>query len=188
MTIKYFAYGSNLHSERLGERLGRRLSPEYGGELRGYSLRFHKRSFKDGSGKCDAYKTGDPSDVVHGVIYNLSVDEKSELDLCEGLGLGYDEGKVVVTRIEAGEGMDVEETAVVYIASETHIDPKLNVYGWYRGYVLAGALYHGFPRAYIEMIKGITTVNDPDLFRSEVEMKLVEELSKRSESNEMLWG
>ena len=178
MTIKYLAYGSNLHPERIGERLGRSFAPEHRGELRGHSLRFHKRSFKDGSGKCSAYKTGDPLDVVHGVVYSMSADEKLHLDRLEGLGRGYEEAEVMVTVDSTGEGAFCKEvTALAYISSQAYIDARLKVFTWYKAYVLAGAIYHGFPKEYIEMIEGVETVIDPDLARGRAETEQVERLT-----------
>ena len=63
----YFAYGSNLHPARLAARtpschaLGRAV-------LARHVLRFHKRG-RDGSAKCDAWFTGDPTDRLYGVVY-----------------------------------------------------------------------------------------------------------------------
>ncbi len=176
MTIRYFAYGSNLHPERLGRRLGRSLLPECGAVLVGYSLRFHKRSFKDGSGKCNAFKTSDPFNVVHGAIYRLSRDEKSKLDICEGLGFGYNEADVAVRISMPGKGAGAYERAVAYVAAPSHIDTTLSAYDWYRGYVLSGAVYHGFPEGYIEQIKRVRTVCDPDRARGGVESDIVSRL------------
>ena len=54
--LLYFAYGSNLHPTRLGDRAP---SVELVGTavLEGHALRFHKRG-ADGSGKCNALATG----------------------------------------------------------------------------------------------------------------------------------
>ena len=55
---------ANEEAPRLKERVGffERCGAAY---LSGYTLRFHKKS-KDGSGKCDAFYTGNPNDVVWG--------------------------------------------------------------------------------------------------------------------------
>jgi gamma-glutamylcyclotransferase len=55
MTMLYFAYGSNMLTERLKARVPstRPISPAI---LSDYDLRFHKRS-TDKSGKCDIIKS-----------------------------------------------------------------------------------------------------------------------------------
>jgi hypothetical protein len=50
---EYFAYGSNMETARLRERMPS-AKPLGVAKLSGHELRFHKRS-KDGSGKCNAF-------------------------------------------------------------------------------------------------------------------------------------
>ena len=59
--------------------------------LKGHVLKFHKIS-KDGSGKCDAFETKSPEDIVYGVLFEISENEKQDLDSKEGLGDGYENG------------------------------------------------------------------------------------------------
>lgn len=126
----YFAYGSNMSTSRLRERVP---SAEALGcyALDEHDLRFHKSS-KDGSGKCDAYFTSDPKDVIYGVLFKINPAEKSALDRVEGLGHGYDVKEITVT---AHDGTRV--TATTYVA--TQIDMKLKPYSWYVNHVLVGA-------------------------------------------------
>ena len=86
--MKYFAYGSNMSLARLQQRTPevRRLSSCV---LPGHSLRFHKAG-RDGSGKCDAFLTGNPRDRVMGALFELCPEQKPDLDRVEGLGRGYD--------------------------------------------------------------------------------------------------
>ena len=53
----YFAYGSNMLTARLRERMPS-CKPLGIAKLPGHALRFHKRS-KDQSGKCNAFATDD---------------------------------------------------------------------------------------------------------------------------------
>lgn len=62
-----------------------------------HSLRFHKVSKKDGSGKCDALFTKDSNDYIVGALFEISESEKEALDRAEGLGYGYQDKKVVVS-------------------------------------------------------------------------------------------
>jgi hypothetical protein len=60
--------------------------------LPGYRLSFQKKS-SDGSAKCDAYFTGNKSDSVIGVLFEVNQSEKTNLDRTKGLGFGYKEKK-----------------------------------------------------------------------------------------------
>lgn len=86
--LKYFAYGSNMLSPRLQERVP---SAESLGKIRlkGHRLAWTKQSFRDGSGKCHIVKTGRPSDIVWGVLYEMHKEDKPMLDRAEGKG--YDQ-------------------------------------------------------------------------------------------------
>ena len=64
--------------------------PVYTGMLSGHELRFHKIS-KDGSGKCDAFHTGEETDSIWGVIYRITPEDKKILDKYEpGYELRYE--------------------------------------------------------------------------------------------------
>lgn len=138
-----FAYGSNMSTERLRERV-KTCSALGVAKLPGYTLRFHKRS-KFGSGKCDAYHTGDDRDFVLGVLFEIPSAQREALDRFEGAGLGYD---AVQRKVICADGRVVE--ALAYIAAENAIDPALRPTTEYRNYVEAGAIEHGLPEAYIE--------------------------------------
>src|SRR5207248_632051 len=76
--VKYFAYGSNMLTKRLRERVpSARFSAVT--PLSKHVLRFHKLSEgKAGSqsGKCNAYFTGNEQDVVYGVVFDIDRNEK----------------------------------------------------------------------------------------------------------------
>lgn len=118
--------------------------------MRGYELKWHKRSRKDGSGKCDIVKAVDETAVVYGVLYEVDSGEKRALDRAEGLGHGYDQAKLQVFR----SGRPVN--AVTYIA--TDIDTALKPLDWYHAYVVDGAVEHGLPAEYIAGLKLVETI------------------------------
>ena len=68
-SMKYFAYGSNMLTERLTRRVpnARCLGVA---RVPGRRLAFHKQSV-DKSGKCDLPKTGNNSDVAYGVLFDI---------------------------------------------------------------------------------------------------------------------
>ena len=150
--MKYFAYGSNMSSKRLRARTpSARTLGVY--TLPGFALRFHKVG-KDGSGKCDAFRTGDDADQVIGVLYELDAADEAPLDRVEGLGWGYRKEQVRLIG-KAGE----EARAFTYCA--IRVDPALVPFSWYMGHVLAGAREAGLPDEYTAALEQQRTMADP---------------------------
>jgi gamma-glutamylcyclotransferase len=163
--MKYFAYGSNMLSQRLTARVSSAafLTTAL---LRGYALRFHKRSKKDGSGKCDALHTGDTRDVVYGAVFEIDEAEKADLDRHEGLGNGYDGAEV---EVETDGGA---VTAFTYLADRRAVDGSLKPYTWYKDYVVEGAKQNSLPPEYVASLEQIEAMADPDQER-EAENRLI---------------
>ncbi len=156
-TIRYFAYGSNMLTARLRERVSSAAAIGIG-QLVGYALRWDKRSRRDGSGKCDAEATGRQDDLVCGVVFELDPKDKPALDKAEGLGAGYME-KTVHVMTEAGP-----ITAITYCATDK--DASLRPYHWYKTLVIAGAREHGLPVSYRSHLELVVTVSDPNPARA----------------------
>ncbi len=156
----YAAYGSNLHTVRLADRVSstRFLGTAF---LPHWSLHFHKRS-KDDSGKCNILP-GDNG--VYLAIFEISAEDKLVLDKIEGLGDGYSELSLSIP--------DVGNCAS-YTAEDTHIDDSLRPYDWYKELVLAGAKFHGFPDNYLNAIERVQALRDPDFQRSANRWETVE--------------
>jgi len=149
--IRYFAYSTNMLTDRLRERVPSATVISIG-QLAGHALRWDKRSSRDGSGKCDAEATGRQNDVVWGVVFELDAEDKPALDQAEGLGAGYVE-KTVHVSTEAGP-----VAAVMYYAIDK--DPSLRPYHWYKALVIAGAREHGLPVGYRSRLELVVTVSD----------------------------
>jgi hypothetical protein len=135
-----------------------------------HTICFHKRGWKDRSGKCNAFLTGSPYDGVLGVVYEILQSDKRTLDEREGLGNGY-EVKDIQVCSESGE-----YTAFTYIANETHIDESLSPFTWYRDYVIHGALYHKLPEKYIDVLRAVKAIEDSDRARVEKESGVLRSL------------
>ena len=163
--IYYLAYGSNMWRRRIELRLGHCESLGIG-SLRGYSLRFHKRG-RDGSGKCDAFHTGDLGDVLYGVVYRLSAAQRDALHGYEGSGYGT---RHVPVRTRSGA-----LTAYTYVAKQDHVDAALNPFVWYQSLVVAGARAHGLPMRYVAAISAISAIADPDLERHALHQRILDE-------------
>ncbi|MEL4363407.1 gamma-glutamylcyclotransferase family protein [Shewanella algae] len=161
--MKYFAYGSNMSFSRLKSRVpsAQRLGMFC---LKKHKLMFHKIS-KDGSGKCDAFFTGDAKDYILGALFEIDEKEKKHLDNIEGLGYGYAE-KSIQVEDEIGNIFD----AVTYVA--TNIDSKLNPYSWYLNHVLIGAREIGVSELYLDSIQSIKTIEDPNKERDSEQRKM----------------
>ncbi|MDI9246295.1 gamma-glutamylcyclotransferase family protein [Marinobacter sp. CHS3-4] len=152
--MKYFAYGSNMSLPRLKERVP---SAERIGTftLFEHSLRFHKVSENDESAKCDALFTNNSDDYVVGALFEIPEEEKGGLDRAEGLGIGYEEKRVVVND---GQGNAFE--AVTYYATIT--DPSLLPYSWYLHHVIQGAKETGVPAGYLDALSATKSKEDPN--------------------------
>lgn len=154
----YFAYGSNMSTARLRERipscksLGTAILP-------GHELRFHKRS-TDKSGKCNAFASGNDNSVI-GVLFSFDPAERAKLDKAEGVGSGYEHAMVTVIN-DKGRRRKV----ITYLATPEYIDDSLKPYGWYKDFVLAGGREHGLPSEYIaKYIQSVEAIEDPNKTR-----------------------
>ncbi len=146
-TYLYFAYGSNMSSERLCGRTPSAV-PLGRARLAHHGLRWHKLG-RDGSGKCDIEPADAPGESVWGVLYEIGRADKHALDTVEGLGVGYNEQTV---RVETANGV---EKALTYKARPDKIDPTLRPLAWYKAHVLRGAREHGLPEEYVRRIAAV---------------------------------
>jgi gamma-glutamylcyclotransferase len=164
-TSLYAAYGSNLHPQRLRERI--KSATLRGTAFLGrYTLRFHKRG-QDDSAKCGISECGQG---LHVAIYEMDEADRRVLDGIEGVGKGYEVDEVGVP----GFGQ-----CFTYVASSTHIDHLLQPFDWYREMVLLGCLRHAFPASYCERIAALPVIEDPDPARRERNWRTVERLQRR---------
>lgn len=160
---RYFAYGSNMHSQRLGRRLdGAQCRGVYA--LRHHALRFHKVG-RDGSAKCDAFRTGQAADAVWGVLYAISAGDEAALDRVEGLGVGYRKEQVCLANAAGASAV-----AFTYLA--IHIDAGLRPFAWYKRHVLEGAREAGLPAEYIAGIARQAAIEDPCAARASAELAI----------------
>ncbi len=161
----YFAYGSNLLTQRL--RSPDRC-PSAGviapGVLLGYRLKFHKLG-RDGSGKCDIWPTGNESDQVHGVLFRIAHGDQPNLDQAESLGIGYRDLQVTI------QAATESVPACTYQALQ--IQTGLKPFNWYLQLILAGARQHQFPPAYLALLANVATQSDPDHHRRDRHLALL---------------
>ena len=163
MTINYFAYGSNLATHRLLERIPKAQVHKVAA-LKGHQLCFHKNDSGQ-SGKCDIKMTDNHNDIVYGVIYLISQDCKQTLDYYEGHGFGYLSKTIEITTLD-GDRLK----ALTYYAID--IDEIQQPYHWYKEHVLRGAREHDFPTYYIEWIEQQVSIEDADVERVRRELAI----------------
>ncbi len=162
-TIAYFAYGSNMLTARLRERVPSATRKQIG-HLKDHTVTFHKISV-DGSGK--ATLTHSCGEEAHGCVFAISRDEKSSLDSAEGMG--YDE-KAVLVQV----GPELFE-AFTYVAAPSHLDQALQPYDWYVALVEAGAREHQLPEWVIEAYSSAERKTDKNVDRAEKAWRILRE-------------
>jgi cation transport regulator ChaC len=142
LSVRIFAYGSNLYFSRMTERVP---SAQVVGcaLLSGCRLCFHKRSDIDGSGKANVI-AGGAGDCVWGVVYEIAPADLPALDRCEG---GYAR-RAIEVELTTGERVGVE----VYVAESENVDERVRPFAWYKRLVVDGARMHGLPAEYVEVI------------------------------------
>lgn len=156
MTFLYFAYGSNMLPARLLDRCPSARTIGVG-IARDSALEFSKAS-KDCSGK--ATLVAAEGARVAGVIFEIDLAERSELDLHEGLGSGYRRDDALLID-------DIARGGTVRTSSYfgTSLDAQLKPFDWYLAIVIAGANHHGLDAAHIAALRATEFVEDTNLNR-----------------------
>ena len=151
----YFAYGSNMlerclkHPDRVPAAVARGIAV-----APAFVVRFHKRG-KDGSGKC-ALVAADDAAEAWGVLFDIPERDFETLDRVEGVHTGGYARQPICVRLVDGDTV----AAQTYIAQEPFIDDTLIPYDWYLAFVIAGAIEHGLPGKYVEVLQ--QTPSRPD--------------------------
>jgi len=165
--VLYFAYGSNMSTQRIRARIPARLVGT--AKLTKHCLTFEKPA-RDGSGKCDVAYTGDANHVLWGVVYGISQQDLPILDTYESLGVGYDRKTITVT-LNCGTPCATE----IYIARDNN--PNVLPFCWYKQHVQYGAEENNLPTDYIQnMIASVPVINDPDDKRRAKEIAIYSDL------------
>lgn len=164
MSVRVFAYGSNMCSARFRDYS---VTPEGPGEaaaLHGYRLLFNKWSKKHRSGKANV----EPHEAaeVWGVLYSIPDNQLDVLD--KGEGPGYTRS---LMKVHAPEGGAVD--AWVYYARPASVRPGARPFTWYRDFLVVGAKEHALPSAYVSDLEAIEADPDPDPAREAERRKLM---------------
>ena len=159
MQFYYFAYGSNMLTERLKAHnrcpgatfMGRAFAE-------GAVIEFSKRSKLDGSGKATLGRAA--GQQTPGVLFKIPNEQRPALDRAEGAGKGYDRcDSFPVHR----SGSDKIVQAVTYLA--TSPVANLKPYDWYLALIVAGAHQHGLGDDYLAKLRREPYTQDVDRTR-----------------------
>ena len=138
MHAVYFAYGSNLLSARMRQRVPSARAAGVA-RLAGYRLSTDKAG-RDGSGKANLRAEAGAS--VWGVLWRLDAQEWPLLDACES---GY--ARILVDLEEDGGA------AHTYRSEQLTDDPVLSLA--YKRWLVEGAREHGLPAAWIAQLEAL---------------------------------
>jgi len=139
--VLYFAYGSNLATPRMRDRVPRARVVGRA-QLENHRLVFDKRG-RDGSGKANI--TPDPVATEWGALYAL---ESVHWNLLDPFELGYDRVTLRVV-LESGAFRSAETYRA--IAPESGLIPLAE----YKRFITEGALEHGLPESYRATIEAV---------------------------------
>lgn len=155
MALAYFAYGSNMLTERLARRCpsARPVGPAV---LENHALAFSKIG-NEGSGKATIVERA--GEAVFGVVFTLALNERDLLDAFEGRGKGYDRIDDCPVRLLKD---DATVSACTYKAPPVFRDATLMPFDWYHALVIAGARQHGLPEDYVAGLAAAPNRADPD--------------------------
>jgi gamma-glutamylcyclotransferase len=153
--VLYFAYGSNMLTNRLCARTPSAIALE-SGFIQGYQILFDKVS-SDGSGKGGIVPTNDSLSVVYGVVFSMDSAEVTCLDRLEGVGTGYSKSNVTVFT----ETASYQAFTYIAVARKASLIP----YDWYMALVVRGAIEHSLPAYYVERLLAIDAKPDTDQIR-----------------------
>lgn len=145
--VLYFAYGSNMRTDRLSKRVPS-AKPAGRGKILNKRLACNKRS-RDSSGKANLEDK--PGGVVWGVLYEIDLSDLDRLDEVEG---GYHRNTI---RVQTDEDRFV--AAEVYTSTELTMDAV--PFDWYKKSLVSGAREHQLPEDYVEFLKKLPSKRDP---------------------------
>jgi gamma-glutamylcyclotransferase (GGCT)/AIG2-like uncharacterized protein YtfP len=141
----YFAYGSNLDTDRKQGRTGA-IRETHIAKLSGYRLAFNKRS--DRYRAC-ANLLANPTEEVHGVIYRCTPEALDEMDEHEGVASGHYRRETVQVQTIDGQTLH----AITYVANSQYIIPERLPSDEYLDHILRGARAHRLSTSVIQAIE-----------------------------------
>jgi gamma-glutamylcyclotransferase len=134
----YFAYGSNMSTDRLRARIPR-ATPIGPARWPGMRLAFNKVG-QDGSGKANLVE--DPAAEAWGVLFSIPHIDWPSLD-------GFEPGYV---RAECAVLLETGENTAAHVYLGVGGICETTPHGWYRDHLHRGAVEHGLPDEIVRLI------------------------------------
>ena len=151
MTFRYFAFGSNMLTQRIRARCPSAEPTENAAAI-DFDLEFSKRS-KDCSGKATLKRS--PGRIVYGVLFAIKGSQRWKLDKAEGAGSGYIRCDFFPVR-PLNRATVVDTTCYLADNPENGLIP----YDWYLALIVAGARQHRLDREYIDHLSRFDYMED----------------------------
>ncbi|CAK9295777.1 unnamed protein product [Gordionus sp. m RMFG-2023] len=145
--LYYFAYGSNINSERLKLSITTANFVDIG-YVKNYKLDFalHSKRWK---GAC-ATIVPSPNDIVWGVIWLIENEDKSKLDIQENINEGVYDILDIECDSKSGDKKYCCFAYVLKLKDECKTPSKL-----YKNVIINGAKEHKFPEYYIAFLNDL---------------------------------
>lgn len=145
--FNYFGYGSNINLISLRAKGVAPIHSEKGW-LPGWKLRFNVQHwFRHEGGMGNIEPTGDPADIVEGVLHTCEDDHLQSLDAMEAYGIGYDRIEVTV---QTNHG---PVQALAYVGLADFINDQCEPSRRYINIILKGAEAAGLSEEYIQKLR-----------------------------------
>ena len=129
--MKYFAYGSNMNSDRMRKR-GISFTKKEWAVLKGWRLKFNKIASRNPKeGYANIVESG--KEAVEGILYDVSGDDIKKLDRYEGYPNHYNE---ITVKVQLKDGKEID--AITYIAQPDKMKEGLKPTREYLNHLLKG--------------------------------------------------
>jgi gamma-glutamylcyclotransferase len=146
----YFAYGSNMQTATFRGRRGIEFERALAVRAPGWRLVLDKPPLLP-VGESYANIVCEAGAEVLGVAYEVSADALSTIDLTEGVPMGNYQRRAITVVPLADDGSAFEAFTLV---SDRH-DPELQPSTRYLALLIDGAVEHGLPAAYVDILRRI---------------------------------
>lgn len=173
--IWYFAYGSNMQRDTFCGRRGVVCQRAVPVRVPGWRVVFDKPPLLP-IGESFANLVPDPDAEALGVAYAIGPDDLAHVELTEGVAIGnYRRVRVPVEPLAAVADPPGEATSL----SSDRRDPSLRPSERYMGLVIAGALEHGLPDAWLAFLRAVPA--GPESLLASTTRPLVDAFLRRRE-------
>lgn len=138
MKILYFAFGSNMCTVRMKQRIP--SAKVVGPATLPHWILVCNKLGRDGSAKANIVRRHGA--VVHGVLYKLN---SNDLEILDQIEAGYQRKTLKVI-----SSASTSARAEAYVGTRLTTNPL--PFGWYKDLILSGAREHGLPESYLNFL------------------------------------